>query len=114
GNGRIYFIESTNPETLSKPLARVRLAELLGKGSKLTALDLRTGKVLWSKPGDAFAVLQHNVFVSYAREHLVVVGSRNNGTDRKKSTLLYDVHVLDAATGERKWTRTQDQQQPIN
>jgi hypothetical protein len=58
--------------------------------------------------------LQHNVFVSCAREKLVVVGSRNNGTDKKTATLLYDVHVFDAATGERKWSRTQDQRQKIN
>jgi outer membrane protein assembly factor BamB len=114
GNDRVYFLESVNPDTLKAETARARLSEMVGKGSRITALDLKTGKLLWSKPGDALKPLQHNVFLSYSRERLAIVGSRNSGTDRKKSTLLYDVHVLNAATGESKWSRTQDQKQPIN
>jgi hypothetical protein len=59
-------------------------------------------------------LLEHNVFVSYAKECLVVVGSRNSGTDSKTATLLYDIRVFDAATGEPKWWKTQDQRQKIN
>lgn len=114
GKGRLYFLESKDPATLAKPIARSKLGEVFAKGATVAALELSTGKVLWRKSADALAPLHHNIFISYAKEHLVIVGSRNNGADKKKSTLLYDVHVFDAASGEKKWSQTQDQKHSIN
>jgi hypothetical protein len=60
------------------------------------------------------APLQHNVFTVCAQELLVVVGSRNSGPDKKKDHLIYDIHVLDARTGEKRWSQTQHQADKIN
>jgi outer membrane protein assembly factor BamB len=111
-NDKIYFIESTNPETLMKPIGRATLAELVGKGSKLTALDATTGKAAWSKPAKLEA-LQHNLFLAVSAGKIVVSGSRNSGADKKTATVLYDIHVFDAKTGEMKWTKTMDTKLPI-
>jgi outer membrane protein assembly factor BamB len=113
GNGRIYFIESINPATLKAPSARAKLADLLGQGSAMVALDLYTGKELWRKPGEPFAALQHIVYGSYAKEKFVVVGSRNVGTG-KAGRLWFDVHVFDARTGEKAWSTSQDQHFGVN
>ncbi|OAI49976.1 hypothetical protein AYO44_05970 [Planctomycetaceae bacterium SCGC AG-212-F19] len=107
GAGAVYFIESTNAQTLKKPTSRANLKELLGSGSSLVALDATTGKLLWSKPGP-FEAMQHNVFLAYAEGKLVVVGTRNSGTDKKTATVFYDVHVFDAQSGARNWFKTQD------
>src|SRR5262249_9954882 len=109
GDETVYFVESTNQETLKKPTSRAKLQELLGKGSNLVALELSTGKVLWSKPGP-FAAIEHNLYLAYAQDRVVVVGSRNSGKDKQKDTVFYDIHVFDAKTGERKWFKAQDQQ----
>ena len=106
--GRVgYFIESTNPATLQTKLGRGKLVDLLGKGSRLTALDLVTGKVIWRKEAPLQA-LQHNVYLAAAQDRVVIVGSRNSGRDKNKDTVRYDINVYDAATGEARWTLSQD------
>jgi outer membrane protein assembly factor BamB len=106
-DGSVYFIESGNPQTLKQEISRARLPELLGKASLLVALDLRSGAVRWSKPGP-FEALQHNVYLAAAQGRLVVAGSRNSGNDKETATVLYDVQVFDAKTGERRWKHTHD------
>ncbi len=108
GDGYVYLVESTNPQTLETPNGRSLLADLLGKGSNVVALDVRDGSVAWSQPHDLTA-LQHVVYASYAQGKLVLVGSRNSGTDKEKSHALFDIHVLDARSGEPVWFTTQDQ-----
>lgn len=113
GNSRIYFIESTNPATLNAPVTRAKLADLLGRGSAMVALDLNTGKELWRQSGESFKSLQHIVYGSYAKEKFVVVGSRNVG-EGKAGRLWFDVHVFDARTGKKIWSKSQDQHFGVN
>ena len=49
GGGRIYFVETADPDTRKIGNRRANLPALLGKGAILVALDLRTGDVDWKR-----------------------------------------------------------------
>jgi outer membrane protein assembly factor BamB len=114
GDGRFYFVESDNPATLATPLGLHPYSALTGKGATLVALDLVTGKVLYRQPLKELEAIQHNCFGLYSDGKLVLAGSRNDGTDKQKSRLWYDIHVYEAATGKQLWTASQNQEVPIN
>jgi len=111
GGERVYLVESTNPETRKVANGRVKLGMLLGKGSQLVALDLRTGRVAWRQAVDLKA-LQHAIFLSYAEGLLVVSGSRNLVV-KGKQVMRYDLRAFDAATGVRRWSTTPDADGPV-
>lgn len=105
GGGRMYFVESTNPQTRLVADGRMKLDMLLGRGANLVALDTRTGKTLWKRAA-ALEQLQHIVYLSYAKEKLVITGTKNvpvNGKERVR----YDLSAFDAATGNRLWQTTE-------
>ncbi len=107
GGGRVYCIESTNPETRNVPDGRVKLDMLLDKGSNLVALDMRTGKLLWRKPAE-LAAIEHVIFLSYAKETLVITGTKNvRVANTEKEVVRYDLHAFDAASGKQLWNNTQ-------
>ena len=105
GGGRLYFVESANPETRDAADGRVRLDALLGKGANLVSLDLRTGKAVWSKPA-GLEQLQHAIYLSYAQETVLITGSRNAMVDKQRR-VRYDLAAFDAATGDVLWRNTQ-------
>ncbi len=105
GGGRLYFVESANPETRDAADGRIRLDLLLGKGANLVALDLRTGKPLWSKPV-ALEQLEHAIYLSYAQETVLITGTRNALVDKQRR-VRYDLAAFDAATGNPLWRNTQ-------
>jgi outer membrane protein assembly factor BamB len=105
GGGRAYFVESANPETRDVADGRIKLDVLLDKGANLVALDLQSGKVLWSKPA-GLEQLEHIVFLSYAQEVLVITGTKNVMVDGK-GRVRYDLAAFDAASGNRLWQNTQ-------
>ncbi|MHC4403830.1 MAG: outer membrane protein assembly factor BamB family protein [Planctomycetota bacterium] len=105
GDGRIYWIESTNPDARDAPDGRITLDVLLGEGSALVALDAETGEVAWRRRVDLRA-LQHMVFLTYASETLVVTGTKNVPFD-DKPRVRYDLWAFDAATGNVLWQTTQ-------
>ncbi len=76
GDGMIFFIESRNPAAISAPGARLS-PEILTR-QHLVALDLRSGRELWSKPQD-FSKCEFMTYLVYSRNTLVVTG-----TDRDK------------------------------
>jgi hypothetical protein len=51
-------------------------------------------------------ILQHIIFLSYARQTLVVTGTKNV-TVEKQGRVRYDLHAFDAATGQTLWQNTQ-------
>lgn len=112
GGERIYFIESTNAATLQEPSGRSKLAALLQNESNLVALELETGKPLWREAFD-LSELQHQLFLCYAHEKLVAVGTKNK-LDGVKQFVWYDLHGFDAATGKHVWSATQNQRWGIN
>jgi hypothetical protein len=105
GGGRVYFVESANPESRDAADGRVRLRVLLGKGANLVALDLRTGTPVWSKPVD-LERLQHAIYLSYAQETVLITGTRNETVD-DQPRVRYDLAAFDATTGELLWRNTQ-------
>jgi outer membrane protein assembly factor BamB len=113
-SGALYFVESDNPETQKPAIAQLKLAELVGKGSSLVALDIQSGQVLWKQPGVPFAGVQHNLFLSWAEGALIVVCSRNSGPNKKTDRLWYDIHVFDSKTGKLRWSKSQNQEVEIN
>lgn len=115
GNGRLYFVESNNRQTLESPDGRLGLSQLLGQGARLVALELKTGAPLWTKDTD-LAALQHIIYLSYAKETILVSGSRYatvtaaETEGRTKPAQLrrvrYDLQAFDARTGDPKWKAT--------
>jgi len=105
GGGRVYFVESTNPETRAVPDGRIKLDMLLKKGSNVVALDMSTGEISWRKPA-GLEELEHIIFLSYAKETVVVTGTKNVPVD-EKARVRYDLCALDAATGNRLWQSTE-------
>ncbi len=107
GERKIFFVESNNLETRGSKNSRATPPDLLGKGSSLVALDLKTGKELWRKTPD-FRSIQHLIYLMYAQEKVVVVGSKNSGTGRS-AKVLFDIAVFEEKTGSLVWSHTQKQ-----
>jgi len=105
GGNRVYAVESANPKTRLADDGRITLDLLLGEGANLVALDMRTGKTLWKKPAELEAI-QHVIFLNYAKETVVITGSKNVPVGDKER-VRYDLHAFDAATGNRLWKTTQ-------
>jgi outer membrane protein assembly factor BamB len=97
GDGRVYFVESRNPEALQDPLGRISLAVLLGQGARMAALDVRTGETVWETEPD-LTLCQHILYLSYADNTLVVLGSGN-----RNDCAWYYLYAFDAATGALLW-----------
>ena len=108
GDGRMYFVESGNAATLAAKSGRSTLAELLGEGADLVALDLQSGQEAWRRSVD-FSKLEHQLTLCCTRGLLVAVGSRNNRASAKaRPTAWYDTHVFAAANGETIWHATRN------
>jgi len=105
GGGRLYFVESTNPESRNVADGRVKLDVLLGKGPNLVALDTASGETLWKRPA-RLDQLQHVIFLSYAQEILLITGTKNVPVDGRER-VRYDLAAFDAATGAPLWQTTQ-------
>ena len=108
GKKHVYFVESTNSKTNDVANGRIDPRELMGKGSRVVALHRDSGSIAWTKDLDLTSI-QHNVHCAFHAGKLVVVGSYNSGTDKKKDSVLYDVNVLDAESGDVVWKKTQRQ-----
>jgi outer membrane protein assembly factor BamB len=105
GAGRVYFVESNNPATRDVADGRVKLETLFAQRASLVALDLRSGRVLWRQAVD-FRNLQHIIYLSYAKEFLVVTGTKNVKIDRQER-VRYDLCAFDARSGKPLWQTTQ-------
>jgi outer membrane protein assembly factor BamB len=107
GGGRVYFVESSNPETFSVADGRIKFDTLFDQGARLVALDLRTGQPVWQRPVD-LSQLEHVIFMSHADDTLVITGSRNvkvEGSDKPR--VRYDLWAFDAPGGKPLWNSTQ-------
>lgn len=111
-DGRVYFVESTAPAATGAANGRVKLPDALRSGVRLVALDLNTGNEVWSRSVDLH-VIQHHLFVACSNGVLTVAGSRNSGSDRRSAHVVYDLSAYDAATGEPRWSRSQDNETKI-
>lgn len=112
GGNRIYFVESTNIATLAEPTGKSTLKDLFNGEANIVALDLVTGDHVWRVPFD-LSELQHQVFMSYAQEKLVVVGTKNK-REGLRQFVWYDLHGFDATDGKHIWSATQNQRWGVN
>ncbi len=99
--GRVCFVESTNPATLAHATGKVPLAELFRGGPELVALDLAGGGTLWRVPIrlDDFV---HSIYMSGSRGILVLSGSRH--ADVQGRTLIqYQLVGVRAEDGRELW-----------
>jgi outer membrane protein assembly factor BamB len=102
GDGRVYFVETTNAAALQAVEGRMRLTNFLSRDTRLVALEAETGRTLWQQPAD-LSSLQHVIFLSYSSQTLLVVGSKN-----KQGAVWYELSAFDAATGRPLWHREQN------
>jgi len=109
GGGRMFFVESRNIATLDSKTGRSTLADLLDQGADVVALDLASGKVAWRKSHDLNR-LDHYIYMMYAGERLVIVGTKNKKSDRR-ATVWFDTLAFDARDGKPLWSASQDQRQ---
>jgi outer membrane protein assembly factor BamB len=101
GSGRVYLVESANPETRNDADGRMELPELVGKGSRVVALNLKSGQPVWQHPARLEA-LQTAIYLSCSQDTLALTGSKVvtlEGIPRMR----YDVRAYDAASGDVLW-----------
>ena len=87
----VYFVEDRKPSAASR--ARGRLTSMDGNHQYLVALDLRSGKELWSQRFD-FRKCQRVMYLSAAEDRLVVLGTAKR----------YHAYGFDRATGRPVWS----------
>ncbi|MDP6446535.1 MAG: PQQ-binding-like beta-propeller repeat protein, partial [Pirellulaceae bacterium] len=109
GENRVYFVESGDPRTLAEKTGRVKLSQMFAAGGYLTAVDTRTGELVWRREVD-FKAIQHHLYLAYADGMLLAVGTRNEAKGGG-ATVRYDLWGFRAKTGEQVWRATQDQGQ---
>lgn len=112
GDGKLFFIESMNQDTLAG-LGRQPLHEMLQRGARVVAINEKTGIEEWSHP-IGLSRLQHTIYTCFGNGKLVVTGSHNEHQDKKNASVLYDVLAFDGACGAMQWSRTQRQGTKIN
>lgn len=102
GGGRVYLVESPAPEAAEDKDGRIDLPTLFKNGGRIVALDMSSGDEIWRWEGD-LRMFEQIIFLSYAKEILLVAGSRNVGR-----ALWHVLHAFDARTGSVLWRREND------
>ncbi|MCX7047818.1 MAG: PQQ-binding-like beta-propeller repeat protein [Candidatus Sumerlaeota bacterium] len=102
--GRLYFVESDDPATLKDADGRITLADLLGKGCRVVALDAASGKKAWQVSVD-LRNMHHILYLSAAEGTLLLTGSRYIPVE-KTQRLRYDMVALDWTNGAERWRQT--------
>ena len=103
-DGRIYFVQSSNPETLRKPASRSSQKELLGRGATLMALELETGKEIWRESVD-LKKMHHVIHLIASNDTLLITGSFYTSISGKQR-LRYELAGFSATTGKEIWRNT--------
>jgi outer membrane protein assembly factor BamB len=109
GGDRVYFVECTGEVPAS---GRVHLHKVLKQPANLVALATATGKEIWRRELDLSA-MQHQLFGAFSDEVLVLVGSRNDGADRNRSRVWYELMAFNGRTGKPIWAKSQNNQTKI-
>lgn len=99
-NGDAIFFLASRLD-LNEHQGRIVLNEFLKAEPRLVAVDLRSGRELWSVQVEGFDQAQ-NAYVISDQEHVYLVNSRN------EDTVHYDARCFRAASGEQQWAVSQD------
>ena len=100
-NERICFVESTNPKTRMDEDGKSTLAEIAAGGARLTALDIKTGKPVWSVPFDMKG-FDHAIYMSGAKGILVLTGTRHDDISGQR-LIQYRLVGVDVADGKERY-----------
>ncbi len=100
-DGKVVFIESTNPETRNDPDGKIVQAELWRGGPRLTALNAADGSVLWSVPVqlDKF----DNIVYMSGKDGVLVLTGSWVGTIGGKALIQYRLLGVSADDGRELW-----------
>ncbi len=107
GPESVYFIENNNKEALKETVGQIALAPLFEKGARLICLDIKSGKIRWSKSIN-LDKLQHNSYAVFAGGKIIVGGSYTQANDHLKESVFYDVAAFDGTTGAKAWAHSLD------
>jgi len=99
GDGRIYFLENTDPKALAEDKGGRVPLEAMTKSS-LVALDIKTGKKIWSKEVD-LSKAHFILFLSHANGTLLLTYSSRGGPPGFPE---YYLDAFDAGSGKAKWS----------
>lgn len=97
GDGRAYLVDRILPARANYLKRRGKL--VAGK-SRVVALDIYTGKELWSSAGEAFGT-----WLGYSEEQDVLLQAGSRAGDRDTDEVGSDMEAYDGATGEVLWTK---------
>jgi outer membrane protein assembly factor BamB len=107
GDGKLFFLESTNQAARGDKLGLVQLSDLLSRDStgqaRLVALDIATGEEVWAKPFVSPLGRDWLVYLTYARGRLLVT---HTGYPPGYDTKTYRYIALSAETGKELWQNT--------
>lgn len=91
-DGKVFFIESRNPDAKRSASGRM-LGEIL-QDQYLIAVDLESGDVLWEQPYD-FSQCHFVTYMTHQHETLLVTG-----TDHDRN---FHTYAFDATDGSERW-----------
>jgi len=98
GGGRIYFVETTSPKAMADTLGRMPVKTLFDGGEQyLAALDTESGHVVFKEKIDV-SNFEEPVYINYAKEILLLSGSRLDGR-----SIHYYYKTYDARFGKPLW-----------
>ncbi len=110
GGGQMFFIESNNAATLAQSTGRSTLDQMLrAQGAYLVAIGTETGKETWRRHVK-LGELEHQLFMAYANQKIMIVGSRNQTREDNEQAVWFDIHCHDATDGTHLWATSQNQQ----
>ena len=100
-DGKVFFIESTNPATRADTTGQARLAALWKNGPRVTAIDAATGTRLWSVPVN-LERFDNTVFMQGKDGVLVLTGAWVGAVNGKR-LIQYRLIGMNAADGGELW-----------
>lgn len=92
GDGKVYFVESRNPEVMNLQTGRIE-SDKLWLDQHLISIDAKTGEKLWDEKIDTVDGIVV-FFLAYA-EGSIVISSSASGK--------YNLYYYDAGNGKQRW-----------
>lgn len=103
GDGRVYFVETTNPKAVTNELGRMPLKTMLDGGEQfLVALNMENGTIIYRNKID-MRNYQEPIFLSCA-DHIVLL----SGSRAVENALRYSYDAFEDSTGEPLWHAEHD------
>lgn len=98
GNGKIFALDR-NPKPVEEFLKRRGKSN--PKTYRIVALDARTGRLIWEKPGDVFGS-----WLGYSTDKDLLLQAGASASDRLSSEVGQGMAVLNGSTGEVVWAKS--------